>query len=184
VTRRYWFPKPYADVVMKLRVSSGFLLVASFAWLASPTLHSLAWGVPVSIAGLAIRAWAAGHLAKNQQLATSGPYAYVRNPLYAGTLLVAAGLAIAARRWELALLFAAVFVFIYLPVIEQEEQHLSKLFPQFAAYANRVPLLVPHGRKTSGTANFSSRLYVRNQEYQALIGYLAGLLLLAWKATA
>ena len=184
MTRRYWFPKAYADAVMKLRVSSGFLLVAAFAWLASPTMRSLAWGVPVSLIGLAVRAWAAGHLAKNQQLAKSGPYAYIRNPLYAGTLLVAAGLVIAAQRIELALLFAAVFALVYLPVIEQEEQHLSKLFPDFAAYSQRVPLLLPRGRMTDGHSPFSPRLYLRNQEYQALLGYVAGLGLLVWKATA
>jgi protein-S-isoprenylcysteine O-methyltransferase Ste14 len=182
--RRYWFPKKYADMVAKLRVPSGFVLVIAFAWLAAPTLRSLAWGVPVSIAGLAIRAWAAGHLAKNQQLAKSGPYAYVRNPLYGGTLLVAAGLVLAAQRIELAVLFAAVFAFVYLPVIEQEEQHLAKLFPDFASYADTVPLLLPQGRATDGQAPFQPQLYVRNQEYQALIGYLAGLCLLVWKATA
>jgi protein-S-isoprenylcysteine O-methyltransferase Ste14 len=169
---------------MKLRVSSGFVLVAAFAWLASPTLHSLAWGTPVSLIGLAIRAWAAGHLAKNQQLATSGPYAYIRNPLYAGTLFVAAGLVIAARRVELAILFAAVFAFVYLPVIEQEEQHLSKLFPSFSAYAARVPSLLPRGRRTEGRNTFDPRLYIRNQEYKALLGYFAGLCYLMWKATA
>ena len=67
-------------------------------------------GKPIWVAGLALRAWAAGHLAKNQRFAVSGPYAYVRNPLYLGTLLVATGLVIAAQRWELAIIFAAVFV--------------------------------------------------------------------------
>ena len=169
---------------MKLRVPSGFLLVAAFAWLASPTLHSLAWGMPVSLIGLAVRAWAAGHLAKNQRLANSGPYAYVRNPLYAGTLLVAAGLAIASQRIELAILFAAVFAFIYLPVIEQEEQHLAKLFPEFPAYAGRAPLLIPRARITGGPGTFSLRLYLRNQEYQALLAYVTGFCFLIWKATA
>ena len=76
-----------------------------------------------------MRAWAAGHLEKNLALTESGPYAHVRNPLYLGTLTVAAGFVIAARRWELGVLFAAVFVLIYLPVVELEEQHLRKLFP-------------------------------------------------------
>lgn len=178
------FPKPYADIVARLRVPSGFVLVAAFAWLARPSLASLAWGVPVSLAGLAVRGWAAGHLAKNQELATSGPYAYVRNPLYAGTLLVAAGLVLAARRWELALLFAAVFVFVYLPVIEQEEQHLRKLFPDYASYAARVPLLLPRARAEGSPQRFRPALYLRNQEYQAFAGYLVGLALLIWKAAA
>jgi protein-S-isoprenylcysteine O-methyltransferase Ste14 len=129
-----------------------------------------------------LRGWAAGHLAKNQDLATSGPYAYMRNPLYVGTLLVAAGLVIAARQWTLAVLFTAVFVLIYLPVIELEEQHLRKLFPTYSDYAARVPLLLPRGKRTSSSGSFRRALYMRNQEYQALIGYLVGLGFLVWKA--
>ena len=120
---------------------SGFVLVAAFCWLALPTRSSLIIGVPVSLAGLLLRAWAAGHLAKNRELATGGPYAYIRNPLYVGTLLVAAGLVIATRRVELAILFGAVFSFVYLPVIQNEEQHLRNLFPSFGDYANKVPPL-------------------------------------------
>ncbi|MGH9631063.1 MAG: methyltransferase family protein [Bryobacteraceae bacterium] len=180
--RRYWFPKPYADFVARLRVPGGFLLVAAFAWLASPDAGSLAAGVPISVLGLLVRAWAAGHLAKNQQLAESGPYSFIRNPLYLGTVLVAGGLVVAAQRWSLALLFAAVFLLIYLPVIELEEQHLRKLFPAYEKYAARVPLLLPRGRRVLSDARFRGRLYVKNQEYQALLGYLGGLALLFWKA--
>lgn len=179
--RRYWFPKPYADFVARLRVPGGFLLAAAFVWLAAPDAGSMAAGIPVSALGLLVRGWAAGHLAKNQQLAESGPYSYIRNPLYLGTLLVAAGLVLAAQRWSLALLFAAVFSLIYLPVIELEEQHLRKLFPGYGRYAARVPLLLPRGRRVFSEARFRGSLYMRNQEYQALFGYLAGLALLVWK---
>src|SRR5262245_40875172 len=122
------FPKRYADTVARLRVPSGFLIVFVFAWFSRPTVESLWLGLPLAAGGLLVRAWAAGCLAKNQQLATSGPYAYTRNPLYLGTLLVAAGLVIAARSAWLGILFAAVFLLIYLPVIELEEQHLRRLF--------------------------------------------------------
>ena len=176
------FPKSYADTVARLRVPSGFLLVGTFAWLSDPNMRSLAIGVPVSIAGLLLRAWAAGHLRKNTTLATSGPYAWIRNPLYLGTLIVAAGLVIASRRWELALIFGAVFAFVYFPVIELEEQHLRKLFPNFREYATRVPMLLPSGRKTDGHERFDIRQYWRNEEYNAGLGYLAGLTLLVWKA--
>lgn len=182
MSRRYWFPKPYADLVQRLRVPIGFLLVGAFAWLSQPTGASLALGVPIALAGLALRAWAAGHLAKNQELATSGPYGHMRNPLYAGTLTVAAGLAVAARRPELAILFAAAFALVYLPAIELEEQHLRKLFPQYAEYARHVPLLRPRLRRWGAAHRFRFDLYLRNQEYQALAGLLAGLALLAWKA--
>lgn len=169
------FPKPYADAVAKLRVPSGFVLVFAFAWLATPTFQALAIGVPISVLGLMVRAWAAGHLKKNQQLATGGPYAWVRNPLYVGTLLVATGLVVATRRIELAILFAAVFLFVYLPVIQNEEQHLRKLFPSYEAYADRVPALVPYRRPAKSRERFSAAVYARNQEYKALLGYLAGL---------
>jgi protein-S-isoprenylcysteine O-methyltransferase Ste14 len=77
-------------------------------------------GIPIGVLGLLIRGWAAGHLAKNEQLAVSGPYAHIRNPLYAGTLVVAAGIVIACRDWPVAVMFAAVFLLVYLPVIELE----------------------------------------------------------------
>jgi protein-S-isoprenylcysteine O-methyltransferase Ste14 len=177
------FPKPYADAVAKLRVPSGFLIVAFFVWFSRPSLGSILAGVPVSLAGLALRAWAAGCLAKNRELASGGPYAYTRNPLYIGTLLVAAGLAIASRSIGLGLLFAAVFGLVYLPVIQLEEQHLRKLFPDYAAYAARVPALWPRLRPAFvKSANpFRWALYLRNQEYQAGAGFVAGMLLLLWK---
>lgn len=176
------FPKPYADLVARLRVPGGFLLVAAFAWLSQPTTLSLAVGLPVSILGLLLRGWAAGHLEKNIRLAESGPFAYVRNPLYLGTLVAALGLVIAARRWLLAAVFAAVFIGIYLPVIELEEQHLAKLFPGFRDYAKRVPALLPSLRPIRGANQFRWDLYSRNQEYQALIGFLAGAAFLIAKA--
>jgi len=131
---------------------------------------------------LMIRGWAAGHLAKNQNLAIGGPYAWARNPLYIGTLLVATGLAVAARSPGLAVLFAAVFLLIYLPVIELEEQHLRKIFPEYARYAQRVHRLLPTWPNGKTTQRFDFSLYMRNQEYQALTGFLVGTVFLLWKA--
>jgi protein-S-isoprenylcysteine O-methyltransferase Ste14 len=168
------FPKPYADLVARLRVTCGFLLVAAFAWLSHPDAESLTLGLLVSTLGLWLRAWATGHVEKNIRLAESGPYAYVRNPLYLGTLLVAAGFVIASRRWLLAVLFGLVFLLIYLPAIELEEQHLRKLFPSFAAYAERVPALWPTLSPVRTPERFRWHLYVRNREYQALIGFALG----------
>jgi protein-S-isoprenylcysteine O-methyltransferase Ste14 len=124
-----------------------------------------------------LRAWAAGHLAKNQRLAQSGPYAATRNPLYLGTLITAMGLAAAGNSAGLALLFAAIFVLVYLPAIELEEQHLSAILRGYAEFASRVPLLMPRWPKDWGPDRFSTALYLKNQEYQALIGWLAGV---AW----
>jgi protein-S-isoprenylcysteine O-methyltransferase Ste14 len=164
--------------VARLRVTSGFILVAAFAWFSQPDIKSLAVGLPVSVLGLLLRGWATGHVEKNIKLAESGPYAYVRNPLYLGTLLVAAGFVIASRQWWLAILFGAVFLLIYLPAIELEEQHLRKLFPSFAAYAERVPALWPTLWPVRRGEHFRWDLYVRNREYQALIGFIVGALYL------
>jgi protein-S-isoprenylcysteine O-methyltransferase Ste14 len=169
--RRHWFPKPYADRVARLRVSAGFVMVAAFAWFAHPDAMSLSVGIPLSGCGLALRAWAAGHLAKDKRLAMSGPYSFTRNPLYLGTLITALGLAAAARSIGLALLFTTLFALVYLPAIELEEQHLTAILPGYRAFAQRVPLLIPRWPANFGPDRFSAALYRRNREYQALLGW-------------
>lgn len=175
------FPKPYADFVARLRVACGFLLLGTFAWLSDPTIRSICMGLPISILGLLLRAWATGHLAKNQELATSGPYAYIRNPLYAGTLIVATGIVVASRSLILALIFAAVFLLVYWPVIELEEQHLRKIFPGYGDYASRVHRLLPTQKWPGKPTPFSLSLYRRNEEYKALLGFLLAVAWLMWK---
>lgn len=175
--RQHWFPKPYADTVARLRVPAGFVMLAAFGWFSRPTEATLMSGIPFSLSGLALRAWAAGHLAKNQRLAQSGPYAATRNPLYLGTLITALGLAAAGNSAGLALLFVAIFVLVYLPAIELEEQHLSTILPGYRDFASRVPLLVPRWPANWGPDRFSFALYLKNQEYQALVGWLCAV---AW----
>ena len=138
-------------------------------------------GLPIALIGLLLRAWAAGHLAKDQQLATAGPYAYVRNPLYTGTLIVALGIVIAARSLWLGAIFAVVFVFVYLPAIELEEQHLAEIFATYREYANRVHRFLPFRHWNLGITRFSWTRYWRNQEYQALIGFVLAVAWLVWK---
>jgi len=175
------FPKPYADRVARLRAPLGIVLLVLFAWLSRPSVRSLAWGLPVAVAGLLLRAWATGHLEKDARLAQSGPYAYLRNPLYLGTLLAASGFVIGGRRWELAVLFAAVFVCVYLPAIMLEEQHLRDLFPEFDAYARRVPALWPTLHPLLASGRFRPELYRRHREYQAFVAFVAGVALLVAK---
>jgi len=171
------FPKPYADFVQRLRVAYGFVLLAAFATLSKPTMEALWIGLPVSLLGLAIRAWAAGHLEKNRQLTTSGPYAWVRNPLYVGTLLAALGVVIASRSIALTVVFAIAFLLVYLPVIELEEQHLRSLFPDYGVYADRVYRLVPLRRWPARSKAFSWAVYRRNKEHKAALGFVVAL---AW----
>jgi protein-S-isoprenylcysteine O-methyltransferase Ste14 len=165
------FPKAYADVVQRLRVPGGFLLLGAFLILSQPRMESILWGLPVSLLGIAIRSWAAGHLAKNEKLATSGPYGYVRNPLYVGSLLLAGGVAIGSDSIWVAIVFVATFLLIYLPVIQLEEEHLRKLFPQYAGYAKKVPSLWPRFTNGGSGDRFRADLYKRNKEWKALSGY-------------
>jgi protein-S-isoprenylcysteine O-methyltransferase Ste14 len=169
---RYLFPKPYADFVAKLRVPCGFLLLLAFASLSRPNAESMEVGLPLACVGLLLRGWAAGHLAKNQELATGGPYAWMRNPLYAGTLIVAAGIVLACRDAWLAAIFASVFLLVYLPVIELEEQHLRNIFPEYAQYASYVYRFLPLRRWPTRESRFSWQFYRINEEYKALLGFL------------
>jgi protein-S-isoprenylcysteine O-methyltransferase Ste14 len=176
------FPKPYADLVQRLRVPIGLLVAASFGWFAHPTAKSMLLGLVFAIPGLALRAWAAGHLRKNQALTTSGPYGWVRNPLYVGTLLALIGCLLAAAQPVLAWVSLAAFLLIYTPVVEQEEQHLFKIFPEYADYANRVPALFPRSPRQTSPQHFSTAVYRQNKEYKALLGFVWAYAFLAIKA--
>src|SRR5919112_2845219 len=125
--------------IQRWRVPLGFLCGAAFIFFAQPTPKDLAIGASVSLLGLALRAWAAGHIRKNAQLATSGPYAFTRNPLYLGSFLLGIGFTIASGRLLLGLLFAALFLGIYLPVMRVEASTMAELFGnEFETYRRRV----------------------------------------------
>ncbi len=156
-------------------------MLGAFAWLAKPTSQSMIIGLPVSVLGLALRGWAAGHLAKDRELAVSGPYAYTRNPLYVGSVVAAIGIAIAAGSNWLALLFVLVFLLIYLPAIELEEQHLREIFSDYESYAGSVARFLPMRHHLRNSARFSWRLYKRNEEYKAALGWLIALAWLCWR---
>jgi len=175
------FPRGYAHLAARMRVPGGFLLAIAFGWLSRPSLLSLGVGFPVAIMGLLLRGWAAGHLEKNIRLATSGPYAWVRNPLYLGTVLVAAGLVIASRRMALIPLFALAFVLVYLPAVQREEEYLRELFESFGEYSRKVPGFLPRKPASPPAGHFRMDLYWRNEEHQALLGFLAGAVFLIVK---
>lgn len=174
--------KQYAEMAARTRVPLGFVIVMMFVALAAPSLSRLAAGAAVALLGLALRTWATGHLDKNRALAVSGPYAYTRNPLYLGTTLVAAGFALAGGSWWLAVYLAVFLALWYLPVVSEEESHLTHLFPEFRDYAARVPRFWPALRSAAPSPQrFRWSLYLQNQEYNALVGYLFGLAVLSWK---
>lgn len=175
------FAKPYADIAQRLRVPCGFVLLITFGWLSQPRPKSMLLGLPIAAGGLLLRGWASGHLAKNRELATSGPYSYIRNPLYLGTCITAAGIVIASRSGWLAGIFGAAFVLIYLPAVELEEQHLRAIFPRYAEYAGQVRRFLPTSKYSGSDRAFSPALYRRNQEYKALAGFLIAVGWLLWR---
>jgi protein-S-isoprenylcysteine O-methyltransferase Ste14 len=172
----------YATWASRWRVPLGFLLGVAYLLFCRPTVKLLIAGGAVAAAGLALRAFAAGHLAKNQRLATSGPYAYTRNPLYLGSALIGAGFALAGGRWILALACMLLFAAIYWPVIRREEEYLRREFGEvYDRYAEHVPLFLPRFRRSAGGEEFQWKQYRKNHEYEAFLGYLAMMIFLAIK---
>jgi len=169
VTRISW-----TRIARRIRVPLGFIFTAFFLCLAKPTPRSMLIGSALIIPGLAIRALASGHVKKNEELTTTGPYAYTRNPLYLGSLILTLGFAISARSWWIGAGLVLIFLGIYLPVIYGEEVFLKGRFPEFAEYAQRVPRLLPGVRSFGSNAGaFSWDLYWKHREYNATLGAAA-----------
>jgi protein-S-isoprenylcysteine O-methyltransferase Ste14 len=172
----------WAKIARRIRVPLSFAFAILYFWLAKPTVVSLLTGMVIVIPGLLVRGLASGHVQKNEQLATTGPYARTRNPLYLGSLILALGFALAARSWWIAAVLVVIFFAIYLPVIQGEEVFLRARFPGFDDYARQVPRLLPRltAAENSG-GSFSWDLYWKHREYNAILGAAAMMAALAAK---
>jgi len=172
-----WSKIGWSKIARRIRVPLGFVFAVLYFWLARPTWRFIALGALVIVPGLLIRALASGHVRKNEALATSGPYAYTRNPLYLGSLLIGIGFAVAARSWWVGVVLVVMFFAIYVPVIRDEETFLRQKFPEFEGYAQRVPRMFPRlaarSRADEAEGGFSMDLYWKHREYNALLGALA-----------
>lgn len=167
-------PLSWSRIARRIRVPLGFLLAGLYLWRARPTWASLALGSAIAAAGVVVRALASGHVDKNQELATAGPYTLVRNPLYFGSIIIAIGFVLAARDAAIAIAVVVLFAVIYVPVIRSEEAFLRDQFPQYQQYARSVPRLLPRTLRLAGmTEGFSRELYMKHREYNALIGTAA-----------
>src|SRR5258708_2030826 len=156
----------------RLRVPLGFLLAIVFLIFAKPTILSIAIGGGIALIGVAIRAWSSGHIRKAQELAVSGPYAFTRNPLYVGSFILGVGFTVASGVWWLALVFSALFIGIYLPVMRVEAEDIRAIFGKdFNEYERNVPLFLPRYKAWKKTGvKFDFQLYLRYREYRAAIG--------------
>jgi len=176
-------PKDFAGWASRWRVPLAFLLLPVLFILAQPRPLLLLAGGALALAGLLLRVWAAGHLDKNQSLATGGPYAYTRNPLYLGSALMGLGGALGSASWIMGLVFAVLFGLVYWPVMEREAQFLRRRFGEaYETYARQVPLFFPRlTRPAVARAPFEWRLYLQNREYEAAGGYVVIMFFLALK---
>lgn len=157
---------------VRWRVGAGYLLALLGFYFARPTNESLIEGACVALVGLMIRAAAAGIVRKGQQLATSGIYAWTRNPLYFGSTVLAAGFVVASNSWIVGAIAAAYILTFYPAVVRREDRDLRERFgAEFVAYAARVSGFLPWPtRQPSGEPTFSWSQYVRNHEYRAGFG--------------
>ena len=172
----------WTRIARRIRVPVGFIFTAFYLWRARPCWISLIAGGVIVAAGVVLRAYAAGFLRKARELTTTGPYAYTRNPLYLGSLIIAAGFVVAACSPWIALAVAVIFAAIYVPVMMFEEQFLRSLFRGFDDYAARVPRLLPRLSTAAGPrGQFSSQLYWQHREYNAALGAAAVLAALVVK---
>lgn len=172
-----------SNLAKTLRLPLGFLLAGLYLLLAPRyvTSRSLAIGAAVALVGLLVRAWASGHIMKNDRLATSGPYAFTRNPLYFGSFLIAVGFATAAH-WALVAIVALFFLLIYAPTMAREKANISGRFPDaYAQYEQNVPAFFPRPSPWGGQGmpaegvGFSFALYMRHGEWKAALGYLGAI---------
>jgi protein-S-isoprenylcysteine O-methyltransferase Ste14 len=179
-------------VARRIRVPLGFAAAALYLFelcRREPRPAAIAASLIFVAPGLALRAYASGYVKKNRELTRTGPYAYTRNPLYLGSISIAAGFAVALGSWLVAVALAAGFAAIYIPVIAAEEAFLRSAFPEFEAYCRRVPRLIPRLRPSppateavsaaqqttspvdpASSGRFSLELYLRHREYNALVG--------------
>jgi protein-S-isoprenylcysteine O-methyltransferase Ste14 len=171
----------WQKIARRIRVPLGFLTAALYLfelWRRAPKPAAIAWSLVLVLPGLWLRGYASGYVKKNRELTVTGPYAHTRNPLYLGSMLIAAGFAVALLSWPVALVLGLGFAIIYIPVIASEERFLRSAFPEFGAYCGRVPRLIPRlsparvtseGHPADG-AGFSLALYLKHREYNAVLG--------------
>ena len=169
----------WQKIARRIRVPLGFVVAAVFLVFARASWQTLAWSLLLVVPGLWLRGYAAGYVKKNAELTRTGPYAYTRNPLYLGSMGIAAGFAVAAGRWWLVVLLVGMFLAIYVPTILSEEAFLRGAFPSFEEYERKVPRLLPRltaarfGDTEGAVGRFSAERYRHHHEYNALMGAAA-----------
>jgi protein-S-isoprenylcysteine O-methyltransferase Ste14 len=174
------FLQRWQKIARRIRVPLGFAAALLYLWELvhhRPQWMPMAWSLLLVLPGLWLRGYASGYVKKNTELTITGPYAHVRNPLYLGSILIAAGFGVALMSLWFAIALAVFFLLIYVPVIASEEAFLRDTFLEFEWYCARVPRLIPRitpARAPDGprgqAGRFSLELYRKHREYNSAIG--------------
>jgi protein-S-isoprenylcysteine O-methyltransferase Ste14 len=169
-------------MISRLRVASGFACGVLVFWLASPTATTILAGVVVAGAGEGFRVWAAGHLNKSREVTRSGPYRLVAHPLYLGSSVIGAGVAIASGSLVAAAIVAAYLLITLTAAIRNEEAFLRRVFGDEYEEYRRAGMAGIAGINDEHR-RFSLARAMANREYRAVVGLGVSVLLLVWKAT-
>jgi protein-S-isoprenylcysteine O-methyltransferase Ste14 len=158
-------------------VPLGFIFGVAAFWFAHPTAATMVWGVVVAMLGEGLRIWAAGHLNKSREVTSSGPYRWLGHPLYVGSAIVGAGLAIASNSAVTLALVAVYLATTVVAAIRTEHAFLRRTFGEDYLKYRRGD------RAAAADRRFSVSRAMANREYRAVVGLVVAALLLAWKAT-
>lgn len=158
----------------KLRLWLAYPFFIVYPFLVRPTNFSFSLGVAVMALGMVLRFWASGHISKSTLLATSGPYAYTRNPLYLGNFIIGLGIGIISAHRGLLAYYIFVFSILYLGTIQEEQKNLEKKFGEaYQSYLACVPAFFPSLRayQKAEKKKFDIRLSFKNGEFIRLSGF-------------
>jgi hypothetical protein len=173
----------FVATLARFRVALGFVFGVLVLILAQPTARSLVAGMSMAACGEAIRIWASGHLRKSREVTVSGPYRFVAHPLYVGSSVMGAGLAIASANVIVAALIALYLAATLTAAIKSEEAFLRRTFgDQYDLYRSGVAAK-RRERSAATQRRFSLAQAMANREYRAVAGLGIAILLLIWKAT-
>lgn len=176
---------PVLGFVVQRRIPFGFLFGVLFALTMRPTWAHWLAGLPLVLAGLALRTLASGFIRKNKALAVQGLYRLCRNPLYFGSFVMTVGFCVMGGRWIYVVMGPALFLLVYHHLILGEESHLLKLFGnEWHEYRAQVPRFFPRSLPVGAIVAdmrgaFEWKLVMKHHEYEAWAGAAALSLLMA-----
>lgn len=167
----------------RVRVRAGYTAGALALFFAEPARDSLLAGGTLAILGELVRIWASGHIEKTHRLATGGPYAHTRNPLYVGSVLMALGLLVSARH-PISVTAGLAYLIVFYPfIIREEAKFLKGRFPdQYHDWALHVPLFFP--RVTPGgprESKFQLARLLANHEWRSVLGLVLLGAFMVWR---